>query len=512
MRDLGELGQSQFYGLCAARGIIANPSLVDKRGWDYHLEMPVQRQAGDAGSMHRSAIECRVQIKSTERGRLSHDIEYSNLHSLATCSIPSFYVLLVFEEDADQVSDIYVKHVDEVFSREFLKKMREREVSEAGFKPNSCTKSITFSAAEKLEKISSLLLKEKLLGAIGDDYDSYIVRKKEFLREVGYEDGAANVQITIEGQENIKSFEDMLLGIAGAVPVINIKAHEQRFGILSSTPFLDLPAGTMEVTRTSPNWSGSVVIKASASSPGHTFSCDGFFDVNAQEFPPTRSYIKTDYFTILIEGGSFHIESRITPTTEITLRLLNKVIKAMRQLRCEGCILELVSSDCGRLATCRINGTEDEQQGPLRLPNYAQYLAEKFEIEDDIVITMESLYSHKARLYDLYRLINPDYHPVTCGFDKEAEVGSKAACLSVIDAFLGEHHIIGFFVIAGQVTSKQKVVGRPLLVRKLVWPAGFDNGRPELEEIVSGFIKEYKSDHSVFFAGFSWDNREQDSE
>ncbi|MBF8766665.1 hypothetical protein IR009_15705 [Pseudomonas putida] len=502
MRDLGTVGQSEFAKLCASSGIIANPAQIDKRGWDFQIEIPINRTVGDASSMHKSAVECIVQIKSTERNFLKQSIEYSNLHSLITSSKPSLYILFVYDKDADSASEIYIKHVDENLSREVLKLMRNRELNEPNFKPNKRKRTISFIESERLEKPNSKAMKEAILNIIGD-YESYVLRKNKFLEEVGYEDGKATVKIDIKGPENIQAFEDMLLGIQSTVPIEKLTAHEKRFGILSKEKFLDMPSGTIEVKLHQPSWSGTVSIKASSSSPKISFACEGYWDIYRRSFPPARNFIKTAYFTILIENGNYKISSTLENDTEISLKNLIKVLKAMMAITQAGCQLEVFSKDFGLLAECRLNGTTGPDKRALKLPEQAKYIADQYEIDDEIIVTVDSLESGKTRITQVYALLNPKFYPVGFKFPNPIDPETKAACVAVLDVIIGSTRLVGFFAISGSVDCENKISGNPVLLEKFVWEVGNED-KKELVKTADRIIEHYSKDHVVEFSGFTW--------
>lgn len=505
MRDLGELGQSQFYSLCVSKGIIANPSVVDKRGWDYHLEIPIERERGDASSMHKSSLECRVQIKSTEKGRLKQEVEYSNLLSMATYSSPSFYVLLEFEEGADFISRIYIKHVDEEFTRNLLQKMRERELFDQDFKSNSSKKSIVFDESEQLEEVSSGHLKDALLKFIGVDYDDYVLSKKQYLKTVGYEDGCASVELTIEGVENIEAMSDMLLGLEGSMVVSKFVAHEKRFGLKSKVPLIDLEKGMLEITRTTPNWSGNISIRGNSRSPALTFSCEGFFDLMDSRFPPVRMLVKSEYFSVFINEHKYNANCTLAGDVEIPLRKLVKLMAAMKFMRQDGCIVELTDIKLGSLAVCTIRREINDVNGTFELPAQAQFIADSFDILDDVDVSLDALRNVGDRLVYLFRLLSPKYHPVKCSLEEVEVQCSRVACLSIIDVFLGSYRLVGFFVVAGDVSESNKIIGHPVLVEKLVWPRSYINFEEELEGTISKIVREYGSDHIVYWAGLTND-------
>ena len=59
MRNIGNMGQDEFGKLCSSAGLTRNQSREDMTGWDYLVEFPVPRVAGepaDSRHQHCSAV------------------------------------------------------------------------------------------------------------------------------------------------------------------------------------------------------------------------------------------------------------------------------------------------------------------------------------------------------------------------------------------------------------------------------------------------------------------------
>jgi len=66
MRDLGLMGESVFSLWCGDAGIIPNGSQIDKTGWDFFVEFPFKNE-NDPDKVHNAALECKVQVKATDK-------------------------------------------------------------------------------------------------------------------------------------------------------------------------------------------------------------------------------------------------------------------------------------------------------------------------------------------------------------------------------------------------------------------------------------------------------------
>ena len=93
MRDLGRLGEYTFSVWCSQVGLVANPSIIDKTGWDFYVQFPIADDLS-VSKLHKPAVECRVQVKATDSSDRKWQITLSNLRQMATASMPTFYCFL----------------------------------------------------------------------------------------------------------------------------------------------------------------------------------------------------------------------------------------------------------------------------------------------------------------------------------------------------------------------------------------------------------------------------------
>ena len=62
MRDVGRMGENTFEAWCNSIGLTANKSQVDKTGWDYLVEFPIDHDNSLPADLIPKAIECRIQV------------------------------------------------------------------------------------------------------------------------------------------------------------------------------------------------------------------------------------------------------------------------------------------------------------------------------------------------------------------------------------------------------------------------------------------------------------------
>ncbi len=97
MRDVGTMGERMFETWCSSVGLTANPSRIDKTGWDYLVEFPAKHEPGQPADLAPAALECRIQVKATDKNRIKWAIPLKNLERLViktpiSCFIQAVYV------------------------------------------------------------------------------------------------------------------------------------------------------------------------------------------------------------------------------------------------------------------------------------------------------------------------------------------------------------------------------------------------------------------------------------
>ncbi|MCU4373294.1 hypothetical protein KTH39_15930, partial [Acinetobacter ursingii] len=128
MRDLGQLGESTFAMWCAQVGLVANNSAIDKTGWDYYVEFPISSNI-TTHELHKSAFECKVQVKATDKQDRKLPVTISNLRRMATLQMPAFYIFLEFD-GKNEVQNAFVLHIDNEWIYKILKRVHKIEQSE----------------------------------------------------------------------------------------------------------------------------------------------------------------------------------------------------------------------------------------------------------------------------------------------------------------------------------------------------------------------------------------------
>ncbi|EIY2513266.1 DUF4365 domain-containing protein [Pseudomonas aeruginosa] len=247
-RDLGKAGESKFVSWCSDVGITINKAEEDKHGWDFILEIPVNRATGSAFDLHKSNMICKVQVKATEGRKLSKSVELSNLHALATDPLPVFYLFLHFDKDATPVA-AYLLHLDESIIKRTLKLAREHIFAGEGDRLHKKSLTLRYDESHRLSEPSGL----GLLKYIEDNHYSrwrgYLGEKQETLHSAGFEDGGGDICFTIKGAEQRENFILGSLGYANKIAVSDFSFWYKRFGIKDPKPAVAMANAVMTMTR-----------------------------------------------------------------------------------------------------------------------------------------------------------------------------------------------------------------------------------------------------------------------
>lgn len=269
IRDLGTMGESTFNFWCADAGLFANGSKIDKTGWDFFVEFPFDFKA-EPDVIHKSAIECRVQVKSTDDRKGKISITLSNLRRLITAHMPSFFVFLEFDGQSS-AQKAYVIHVDEELITKVLKRLHEIEQSDKENRFNKRTMTIQYNDSHLVGNLNGKSLKAVFMNHIGNDMSLYIEKKRKHLASTGFEDGFAQINFITVGEQNIRELIDVSVGIAKTAKIKSFVGTKTRFGISSQSPFINAVDGRLEMPDIQPNTVGEICFKEDKLSLGLSF-------------------------------------------------------------------------------------------------------------------------------------------------------------------------------------------------------------------------------------------------
>jgi len=156
-QKLGNLGEDAFRTWCHQQNLTVHKSdgSEDRTGWDFMVEFP-QQEYDRPRDEWPAAIECRVQVKSTDTQSKKKQIEVSNLERLVKAPIPTFFCFIEFDgHDTPQAA--YLVHVGEELIAKTLKKIRKLESQKKHNSLNKHKMSVRYTDSDRFFELTRQL-------------------------------------------------------------------------------------------------------------------------------------------------------------------------------------------------------------------------------------------------------------------------------------------------------------------------------------------------------------------
>jgi len=459
MRDLGLMGESTFSLWCADVGLIPNGSQIDRTGWDFFVEFPFDSGLSPQ-EIHKSAFECKVQVKATDKNDRKLQITLSNLRRLITAQMPSFFVFIEF--DGENFSQrAFVVHVDNKLISKVLKRLHEIEQSDKDNNFNKRKMIIHYDDSHILDELNGDSLKSCFLNYIGNDLSEYIANKKAHLESTGYEDGFAQITFTTEGEDNLKTLIDVSLGIEKEVEIAKFKGVDTRFGILSNNPSLDSDGGKLAMPDLKPNSEGQIRFRENKLSAGLSFECKIYIS-------PFNAIVPDELKRIRVEGEFFDL--KFNPYTgaasysfsfgegiRLDVNKFRNAIKLLNLLSSSGkkVIAELVFEGLPKLEfRVGCNDQEFDFSKELKALDSAVKIMAEFDITDLVDISFDEISRYETQICQMEGVLNasPNLFKVEFGVDGDGYDSSKeTACIFLVTTPIGSHVVGVILVLIGCV-------------------------------------------------------------
>jgi hypothetical protein len=236
------MGEADLIRWAIQVGIVANPSIRDKRGWDFILEFPTTSiTAGLPFDRLPVPVQCLVQVKATDRRGVSWPMKLSNWKRLVDTPLPAFFLFLEYD-GLLECQRAYLVHVGETQMKRVLRALRELTVREPDAALHRKALTVAYGPEERLGETNG----QGLLQAIRKhvpDFATYAAKKQAILESAGYEEGGWHGEGMVrfppkpEGipvEEHLINWSLGLLGDGALVP--GMKIFDERFGIRLPEP------------------------------------------------------------------------------------------------------------------------------------------------------------------------------------------------------------------------------------------------------------------------------------
>ena len=297
--NLGKLGETDFVRWCTQAGLITNSSNEeDVAGWDYLVEFPTEHRSNTPKDCDAPPLECKVQVKATQRKDKRLGIKLSVLQRLVNYNYPAFILFLEYtNETQPTIENAFLVHIDNKVVERTLKKLRENDLLGKPKELNKVKLSISYNATDSLrQSIESLS---------GKCVNTYITEKQSLRNNIGYEDGGITMTCTF-GKDNFNKqhFIQMSLDLRESIDRDKFIVKDERFN-LANDKFVMFQSESGKLTiRNESSTKCKVRVKTSKYSPAIAFDAEliTLFINPLLHNDEQVLLLKTALFTFVLEG------------------------------------------------------------------------------------------------------------------------------------------------------------------------------------------------------------------
>lgn len=504
-RDVGAKGESTFTSWCADVGLTPNKSGMDRTGWDFMVEFPFGENIPDADAVHVPAIECRVQVKATDKADRKLPITLSNLRRLATAPIPAFIIFIEFD-GTDTEQRAYIVHVDEHLMSKILKRIHEITQGSGEKRLNKRTLTIHYNESSMMDKLNGNCLRRTLLNHIGNNILDYVSRKKKTLESAGFEEGSATINFEVEGEENLKQLIDISLGIGKQVTVANFVARYTRFGIVSKRPFINEASGKLELPSIKPVSEGFLRFIESKLSGGISFRARLYISPITQFVPEELRVIRIEceFFEIKYNPytGQAKHSFRLGEGIRLPVRVFRDAIRAINLLTSPGArfFMELDFEGHPRL---ELRGTGNKQHFDfskvIPVIECADDIVTRFSPSEEIDISFKEIITFEKYICQFHEIISSPARAFKIDFTvepSELDANRKVACISMISVQIGSHILGALMVFTGKAAridggQYRLIADAAVIERKITSRRNQSINKDDLSEEIDAIAKKY---------------------
>ncbi len=482
-RDLGEMGESTLRLWCSQVGVAANKAQVDKTGWDFLLEFPIQ-DISSSEKLHKPAIECKVQVKSTDKSRGGDSISLSNLWRLATSPIPTFVLFISFDGEGVAQS-AHLVHIGNTHISKILKRVHREHQGSTIPNLHKKTLRIRHSINDRINSLDGFELTKKIRNEIGEDYDQYVSNKKKHLESVGHENGYGIFTFTTEGKESLERLVDVSIGLSKAADVKNLVGHRFRFGIKEKDPLFESETGALSMPDIKPLSSGTLRFKEYDHSPGISFRANMYVSQMNKFVPEEMRKVRLegDFFDLVFNPWTGSAKYDLSRGSSLSLDIV--------QLRDATRLLALLSSGIPLTAELEFDGIPKlafkvgtlQQTLPLaselQVTEAAVRIARDFDVSEKVESTIDELIRAKESILQLDHLLRSPPGTFLASFSIDGgqlDEDKKTAIVFACGASIGTHVFGVIFSVSGaprksengkfELPADEVIVQRKLVARR----------------------------------------------
>jgi hypothetical protein len=505
MRDLGRMGENIFEAWCNSVGLIANKSQIDKTGWDYLVEFPLDHSNGNPLDLVPQAIECRIQVKSTDDCRKSLQMSLKNIERLVKTSMPTF--ICVFHFDGKNTPQrAYLIHIGEKIIQRSLKRLRKQEAM-----PNNSirkpTLTITYGNTDKLVAESGICLKQAIETHISSGIEKYHRWKCELLESLGYEDGHGYITLQVSGKDPVGDLIDLSLGLRKNMSATNISIHDTRFKI--DRVLRKFPEEA-QISLGPSIQKGSIHFRERKSSPGIKFSADVHTPSVNRIVPPKRMKFRLEskFFEILVEPFKGTVQFKLLSEFDkisASLFELKDFLSLLCMLGTQGnnpIWMDITVCDRIFLPNGKILGVDmPAPKAELEVVRQALEIARNYEIDRKLSVCLHDLIESRMAINDFYNTVENPNKEITGTLLVNKQLKTKGTSGVIVQGCLplGTYFIYCVFCMTGRLEqigdNKYKIISNNRCFHKRrVNEGNQEIDKAEIDELIVTIKHEMEAD------------------
>lgn len=520
MRDLGKMGESVFSLWSSSAGMVANPSQIDRDGWDFLVEFArANDMDGIFSDIHRSAFTCKVQVKSSDSQNRKLSIKLSNLHRLATTPMPAFLVFIEFD-GKESAQRVFLRHVDHDLIRIILSRVHDEEQREERHLLHKKRLTVSYDESHMLPVVSGEALAELIRDHIGADMAAYVASKIDYLGMVGFEDGYAVVEFSSQNTEDVTKLINMSLGLGDSVEISELVTYKKRFGKKSDIPHRNDHNVRLQMPHLEPTYQGILRCRTDKLGPSRAFEVKMYSSPFNRSVPEQyrRARLACDFFDLIF--NPFDLSQPLTFTTassaashasQIEIRELSRLLEFLSLISTAGQRTH-VEFMVDAKVLMRFNMTSPGMcfhlKKELAAIECGIRVLDKLRLMIPVHISLDQAWHFATRLGEMDKILNTDILSFKLEIppsEELAQLRREWACLHFLTTPIGNVWIGVFAIVIGQplptadggfiVYSTQKE-----LVRTVVRTDGEQISREDLMAAIDEIAAEYNLSYDVVLA------------
>nr|AKG47508.1 hypothetical protein pA_00068 [Pectobacterium carotovorum] len=323
--NLGKLGEDTFSLWCVQAELVSNRSIdEDATGWDHLVEFPYIETEKPKDSW-KAPIECKVQVKSTQRKDRRLSIKSSVLKRLIDYSYPAFILFLEFDKQKN-LENSFLVHIDENIISKVLKEIRKNHFDKKPKELHKLKISINYGEDNKLSDNTGIHFRESVLNFVpNSDINEYQKNKINIIKNTGYDDFNFQIKFNASQDEIKKLIYQSIFRGEESVTINNLIISENRFNLPDGEQILHNFESAHMVMKPSDERKCNLYFKSSKYSPAIIFNVDVFTLPNLDNHEDFYLILRSYAFSIIFNASRNDSE-------KITLKLIQDEYASISEL------------------------------------------------------------------------------------------------------------------------------------------------------------------------------------